>query len=410
MRKKKSTVKLTIGFRKYVDVVTHKYLARRKALANTYLEVEYNTHSLFDENYNRENNEMQYFPLKQRFTKAYGNSIYQKLKVLTGRNVYSFWTLTSRVDGSMMGFRDQHLLIKRGWRDFRSLMAKVGLKRVDYLRCYELTDKFGLHIHIAFYSVLSKLQIRKLAEYWDKHRGWVKIYHYHNHIRSWPKSSMKDAFEPYRKDQTDYGQVHAIRRESWVINNKLEFGHPREVRIDGKVSKYVWKYMVKLASEEKQALLWDNRIRTYSVSQNLNKSIQNAREAWKEENYVERGYVIGVGVYKSLWLEQEEWKKIFVQKIYKDHVNRIDFNTIELELSLHGFGQNKIVLEARFNASLVALSINDWDGYTRLRGFTRAGFGRFDNYRFFHQSDEAIARDILLRYFADRFRCSIFIS
>lgn len=405
---------MTKGFQKYVETVTTKYLARREAIANTYLEVEYSPVTLYDDNYNRENNDTQYFPLKQRFTKEYGNSIYQKLKVLTGLNIYSFWTLTSRVDGSMLGFQDQHLLIKKGWRDFRSLMSKVGLKRVDYLRVYELTDKFGLHIHIAFYSVLSTFQIKKLAEYWDRTRGFVKIFVYHNHVRSWPKSLLKDAFEPYRKDNTDYGQVHALRRQSFVQNGIIGFGSTQEVRLDGKVSKYVWKYMVKLASVEKQAILWDNRIRTYSVSQSLNKHIQTAREQWKEENKIDRGQVVNLGIFKQNWSEDITWKKEFYKKLeeksnYAESWNN-DIYTIELIFPYNEFGKEQIHLEIGFNANSVTVHIIDRFGSHRepLTGFH--GFNNINWFRVFAQSDEGIARDLLLRYFPNRFRCSISIS
>lgn len=376
MRKKKTTVELTKGFRKYLDDVTKKYRARRKSLANTYLKVEYSPVGLYSTDYNRENNEIEYFPLKQRFTEAYGNSIYQKLKVLTGKNIHSFWTLTSRVDGSMLGFQDQHMLIKKGWRDFRSLMSKVGLKGVDYLRCYELTDNYGLHIHIAFYQSMRPDQMEKLALYWNKHRGWVKTYVYNNHRRSWPKSLMKDAFEPYRKNELDYGAVHADRREMWFVAGKIGYRPAMNVRIDGKVSKYIWKYMVKLASDSKQAVLWDNRIRTYAVSKNLNKSIIRYREAWKEENKIERGFPVNIEVWKQNWVEEIEWALEFYQKL-RDKSNWAEtwatpIYSIELVLSLHEFGQNKIHLEVSFNTDVVTFHTNDWySDHGLLRGSSR---------------------------------------
>ncbi len=407
MRNKKTTVELTIGFRKYLDIVTKKYLARRESLANTYLEVEYSPVGLFSKDYNRENNDVEYFPIKQRFTKLYGNSIYQKLKVLSGRNLYSFWTLTSRVDGTMLGFHEQHELIKKGWRDFRSLMAKVGLRGVQYLRCYELTDNFGLHIHIAFYITMSEHQVKVLAEYWTKHKGFVKIFLYSNHHRVWETSVMKQAFEPYKKDLIDYGQVWADRVETWVVAGKVGYRRSQKVRIDGKVAKYVWKYLVKVASVEKQAILWDNRIRSYACSKSLNASITIMRNDWKEKNKIERGYLVRVGMFKQRWLEDVQWQKEFSKKMHKKFIRPIDLNTIELVLSIHGFEKNKIHLEVSFNADIVAFHDIDWYSTRRQPQTGFVGFRSIDWTRFFDQSDEDIARAVLLRHFADRFRCVI---
>ncbi len=347
----------------YLKKVTIAYSDRRQDYENTYLQVKYEQ-------------ETAWFPLKQRFTRLYGNSIYNKLKVLEGLTLHSFWTLTTKVDGTLMGFHDVLSLVKNGWRDLRSLMGKIGVKNVDYLRVYELTKNYGLHIHVAFYTRLSAREIKLLGEYWSRNIGFVKIYTYTNHRSVFKDNVFKEAWRVYKEDQVIYPEVWADRRESWVTDNKLIMGKATMIRIDQKVNKYIHKYMVKLPSLTMQAVISDNRLRSYACSRTLNKLVKIVRDKFKEDNYIDRGEILDTSIITVHWLEQMErmervWNK--VKQLSKEQTPY--FNTIELVLGFDGENKYTIHLEVSFTANAYTVSTVERFGYPRkYASYGRRGF------------------------------------
>ncbi len=344
---------LTKGMKDYIEKTTIAYNARRQDYSNTYLKVKYTTGT-------------EYFPLKQRFTELYGNSIYNKLKVLDNLRLYSFWTLTTKVDGTVLGFHNVLDLVKKGWRDLRSLLAKKGLKKLLYLRVYELTKNYGLHIHVAFYSPMTEEQVIALSLFWRRTRGFVKIYVYSMHRSEFESSVVRDAWSPYVEPRLLYPKVYAQRRESWVTGNELIFSKPVDVRIDQKVSSYIYKYMVKRPNKSHQAVLSDNRIRTYSCSMQLNKLVKLMRDKFKEDNYVERGDVIDVSIYQMPWLEELEQMQDFYRKLKQRSSDRTKplFN-IELVLKYNEVSNEVIHLAVNFNDTAFSIVSTDRPYYPR---------------------------------------------
>ncbi len=386
MRIKQTNTKLTKGMQEYVDRITVAYLARRGDYTNTYLKVDYEKQT-------------EYFPLKQRFTELYGNSIYNKLKVLDNLRLYSFWTLTTTVDGTKIGFDRVLDLIKKGWRDLRSLLAKNGLKNLLYLRVYELTKNYGLHIHVAFYSPMTEKQIVAIAKFWIRTRGHVKIFIYSSHISSYTTSVFKRAWSPYVNEKMQTPQVMASRQESWVTGETLKFGPAQQVRIDQKVSSYIYKYMVKRPNKSHQAVLSDNKIRTYSCSMELNKIVKLMREKFKKDNYVERGEVLQVSIYHGMWAEDV----VRMGQIWDRLVQRYELQpqalfNIELVLKYNETCKEQIHLEIGFNDHAFSISTTDRLYYPAkyAHNVSRSFRSRFDGPS--NRKIKTTARDILLRY------------
>ncbi len=354
MRKRSKRIELSPEMKAYVKRVTRKFSARN-SYRHTYLRVEYKDGT-------------RWYPLKQRFTEAYGNSIYAKLKPLQGSTLQSFWTLTTRVDGTLTGFKQVNYRMKRAWMDLRSLWAKdvkldgrviaKGMKGVDYLRVFELTDNFGLHIHIAFFTAMDQYMMVKLMDYWNRFHGNVKVFTFTGHTVEYERSEVSEIMHHFMSsDGFDYGRTMAWKSESWVYKNgKIVFNEPEWANAGSMVIKYVYKYMVKLPSIEKQAVLTDAHIRTYACSRSVSSWLTAMVEDWKLNHSEELGSVLETALEFVPWLEGVDRRKRFMQKM---KFKREYSNIVEITFSLDEKCTNYIVIptDVRFNGSVTVLSV-----------------------------------------------------
>ncbi len=355
MRKK--SLELTDEMKSYIKRVT-KVFSERRSYRNTYLKVSYEKG-------------VRWYPIKQRFTERYGNMIYAKLRPLQGSVLHSFWTLTTKVDGTLGGFHQVNEKIKRGWADFRSLWSKdvridgkvvsKGIKAMDYLRVFELTKNFGMHIHIAIFNAIDEAMMVKLMIYWNKHHGWTKVYSFTGHEIQYERSEVSMIMHKYLStDGFDYGRTMAWSSESWVtrVNGKYKivFNEAEWVNAGSIAIKYVYKYMVKMPSIEKRAVLTDNRIRTYSCSKNVNGWLTSLVNDWKEKNSEDLGKVLDVEMDLVPSIEIKKRGDELMQKIkfrweYSNIVN------IMFSLDEEYFNFIDIPTDFRFDGSYAILNV-----------------------------------------------------
>ena len=367
MQKKPKPVVLSPEMKAYVERVT-KVFSARNSYRHTSLRVEFELGT-------------RWYPLKQRFTEDYGNRIYSKLKPLQGSTLHSFWSLTTTVDGTLTGFYQVNARIKRAWMDFRSLWAKdvkidgevvaKGMKGVDYLRVFELTDNFGLHVHIAFFTPIDHPMMVKLIDYWNRKHGWVKVFAFTGHTIQYERSEVSEIMHHFMSsDGFDYGRTMAWGAESWVYENgEIKFNEAEWVNAGSIVIQYVYKYMVKIPSIEKQAVLTDAHIRTYACSKNVNGWLSSMAEDWKNEHKEELGNVLETGLEFIPWIEavsksKNLWRKLRFRWKYS--------YIVEIVFPLDEEYKNFIVIptDIRFNGTVAVLTVrSERSVYRAERGF-----------------------------------------
>lgn len=318
MRKKSERVELTTEMRVYIKNITKKFLTHFSTYENSYLKVSYDSEQI------------RWYPLKIRFTERYSKSIYAKLKPLRGSRLMSFWTLTSRIDGTKTGFHQQIQLVRKRWKDFRSLLAKdikklgiKGVKKPSYLRVYEITDNYAIHIHVAFFNTIPEKIMIRLMEYWNRNIGFVKVYTFIDHEITFDQSLVGHMMRSYYGSSREiFGNVTAVRQESWIQDGKAYFRHPKRVKSGSMVTQYVYKYMVKPQKVEKQAIIWSNRIRTYACSRGVSFWLRSLVDKFKEENKEQGlGNAINSRIDYVVDVEMSE----LVQKSYRRYMFKEEF-------------------------------------------------------------------------------------
>ncbi len=173
-------------------------------------------------------------------------------------------------------------------------------------------------------------------------------------------------------DGFDYGRTMAWRSESWVDSlGKISFLKADWVNAGSTVIKYVYKYMVKVPSLKKKAVLTEAKIRTYACSRNINIWLMSMVNDWKEKNKEDLGKVLETGLTFVNTLEDQVKKDNLWQKLkYRWKYTFI----VEIEFYLDGEYKNYITIPTicRFDGSVDILTIRgDRDGYHAERGIQR---------------------------------------
>ncbi len=301
---------LPISYQLWLNSLVKRYEKAYNSYENTYLKVYYEKG-------------IRWYPLKQRYSEDYQSAVYSRLKPLHGLLLHSFWTLTFAL-GRRYSFQKHKKILNGYWKNFRSLWSKClnvdgsiyrhnkgskfqcrqfkncrsysrGQKNMDYLRVFELTKNYVLHIHLAIFVHIDPIRLKALVKYWDKNVGFVKLFTYSDHMMSYVKTPIAMAmFSEFSNDEFPSVKMKAWMSESWVEKNEIYFLPAIEVSVGSKVAKYVHKYMTKTPPIEHRAIFAKFHVRSYACSNLISKMLTSITEDWKDKQEKEElGMVIG---------------------------------------------------------------------------------------------------------------------
>lgn len=310
-----------MDFNEFLDNLTEKYIRKQNWYTYQFIRIYSKTY------------EDIFLPLKNKFTEHYSRMIYARLYPLRLRRLYSFYTLTIRNTGSIKNDNDR---IRKGWKSFRSIMSRVGIKKPSYLKVYELTEKYVIHIHVAFFCGFTQVQHEELFRYWNSNYGFVKCIRF---------SDFRQERHPLAeflagKDVVTYSKSW----KSWYLTKQeiLTWNMKGETRNDGKALSYVMKYMIKEPSLRKQAYIKYLRLRSYELSRDLSALIKSFKEKFVQENKLEFMGVtmLDFSSHEEKWLsgivlEKYEFDKIVENSEYKRQlIRRVLVKPIICDLTL----------------------------------------------------------------------------
>lgn len=217
-----------------------------------------------------------FFKMKVKFTDHYGQYVYASLQMVKLFQLSSFWTLTIRNTDNLHQDNER---IRKGWKSFRSILSRNGIKKPDYFRVYELTDKLRIHIHVAFYTDIDKYKIWTIADYWQRNYGFSYVYYFDNHDNDGLLGQTADRWRLWYEKM----RSHSL----WIFEGNERYA--------GRVNQYVMKYMVKVPEFKKRAMIKYYRLRSYSVFRRISKLIVANREAYSNV-YEDKGNPMEVGL------------------------------------------------------------------------------------------------------------------
>ncbi len=209
----------------------------------------------------------------RRFTKAYADRYYYKLKPVFDLSVKEFITFTIPEQTYETWF-DSFDLIRNNFRKFASYLAKLGYTKLPYIRSFELQkDTLSLHIHMAIYEEIDYVDAQRLATYWHNYpsNGYIK----------WKKFLHVDSKLVEEKELFLNQYTGAFQR--WRSN-----GFQSQ---DTLFSTYITKYILYNKSKDNllhEALMREHKVRVFSYSQALAPIVR------KLDNYV-KPFLIDTG-------------------------------------------------------------------------------------------------------------------
>ncbi len=171
--------------------------------------------------------------------------------------------------------------VKLMWKRFYDYQKKYD-RSFKYIRVYELTKKNTLHVHIAIYSKLTDRILKKNIVIQNDRFGWIKAYKYTDHKLEAFVSKKKNIYDAYVSNSY----------ESWYKDGKVKWRKKEKSRSSNKTLNYLLKYMSKDTPLLHRAIFTFFRVRTYSVSRNLDLVVSPRKLSDDEREWIfERKYI-----------------------------------------------------------------------------------------------------------------------
>lgn len=232
-----------------------------------------------------------YSKLLYRFTERYMRRVYYRLYPLKELLIYAFITLTVPAVDNLDDWHAQMQYdgSRYSWRRFQTQMKNMGLKEQEFMRCYELTDEYTIHTHIAFMNPISQKDLETLCLWYNQEFGFqkTKLFKYHEPKRFTNKKTGK--FEIGIEAQVLESYIHDDTCEPWCIetnpkhvSGSLEWLEKGWDRVDRIFFNYIMKYMLKEPESSKQAVMTVYRVKSYDISKELRKRMRQIGENYKE--------------------------------------------------------------------------------------------------------------------------------